>query len=92
MATPLVTTVAEGNSIDYTPSSAVAGGGLVLQNDLFGIAVNAIAANALGALTIEGIFRFPKVASSSEVIAVGDNHFLARGSGGIVDKGFRSAG
>lgn len=54
------TFVQNGNSIDYTPSSAVAGGQVVVQNSLVGIANGAIAANTLGSLAIVGVFDVVK--------------------------------
>lgn len=46
--------------IDHTPSSAVAAGGVVVLNDLVTVAPRPIAANALGAVAIEGVFSMPK--------------------------------
>lgn len=46
--------------IDYTPSSAVAAGDVVVLNDLVTVAPRPIAANSLGAVAIEGVFSMPK--------------------------------
>lgn len=46
--------------IDYTPSSAVAAGDVVVLNDLIAVAPVAIAANALGAVSVEGVWSLPK--------------------------------
>ena len=46
--------------IDYTPGSAVAAGDVVVLNDLVTVAPRPIAANALGAVAIEGVFSMPK--------------------------------
>ena len=54
------TFVQDGSSIDYTPSADVAAGDVVVQNDLVGIAKQPIAANALGALAVAGVFEVPK--------------------------------
>lgn len=62
------TKVSTGNSIDYTPSSAVAAGQVVIQGSLPGIATLPIAANALGSLDVEGIFD---VVAATEEITVG---------------------
>lgn len=51
----------EGNVIDHTPGSAVGAGDVVVQNSLVGIAKVDIAANALGALAVSGIFDVVKV-------------------------------
>lgn len=63
--------VHEGKSIDYTPSSAVTAGDVVVQGDLVGVAKLDIAANALGALAVTGVFDFPKAAGTDKGIAVG---------------------
>jgi predicted RecA/RadA family phage recombinase len=46
--------------IDYTPSAAVAAGDVVVLNDLVTVAPVAIAANALGAVSVEGVWSMPK--------------------------------
>ncbi|MFO0892433.1 MAG: DUF2190 family protein [Isosphaeraceae bacterium] len=46
------TLVSVGNAIDYTPGSALAAGDIVDMGDCIGIAVGAIAANALGSLDV----------------------------------------
>lgn len=46
--------------IDYTPGAAVAAGAVVVLNDLVTVAPRPIAANALGAVAIEGVFSMPK--------------------------------
>lgn len=58
-----------GNIIDYTPGSAVAAGDVVVQGELVGVARQPIAANALGALAISGVFKWLKTAAT--VYAVG---------------------
>jgi len=57
-----------GDVVDYTPSSAVAAGQVVVQANLVGIATSAIAANALGSLVVEGIFD---VVQAAEIIPAG---------------------
>jgi predicted RecA/RadA family phage recombinase len=51
-------------AIDYTPSSAVTAGDVVALNGMIGIASSAIAANAKGALQIEGIYQLPKTTAA----------------------------
>jgi predicted RecA/RadA family phage recombinase len=63
--------VHDGNSIDYTPGADVAAGDVVVQNELVGIAKLDIAANALGALAVTGVFDFPKATGVGEAIAAG---------------------
>ena len=71
MATPLVTYVSEGVSVDYTPGSAVSAGDVVVQGELVGVAALDIAADALGALCIEGLFLWPKDVGSGDAITAG---------------------
>jgi len=54
------TFVQEGDKVDYTPSSAVAAGQVVVQGDLVGVAVQAIEANKLGAIAVTGVFDVVK--------------------------------
>ena len=61
----------DGNSIDYTPGSAVSAGDVVVQGDLIGVAKLNIVASALGALAVAGVFDFPKTAGSGEAITAG---------------------
>ncbi|NLX60656.1 MAG: DUF2190 family protein [Phycisphaerae bacterium] len=63
--------VHDGRSIDYTPSAAVTAGDVVVQADLIGVAKLDIAANALGALAVTGVFDFPKATGAGSGIAVG---------------------
>lgn len=46
--------------LDYTPSAAVAAGDVVVLNDLVTVAPVAIAANKLGAVSVEGVWEMPK--------------------------------
>ena len=52
--------VAPGESIDYTPTSAVAAGSVVIQGSLVGVAKTDIPANQLGALAVSGLFDVKK--------------------------------
>jgi len=61
----------DGKSIDYTPGSAVSAGDVVVQGDLIGIAKLDIAASALGALAVDGVFDLPKASGASTAIAAG---------------------
>ncbi|MCO6455477.1 MAG: DUF2190 family protein [Pirellulaceae bacterium] len=63
--------IQDGLSIDYTPSSAVASGQVVVQGDLVGVAKRPIAANELGSLALEGVFDFAKEAGGGVTFAVG---------------------
>jgi predicted RecA/RadA family phage recombinase len=67
------TFVNEGRAIDYTPSADVAVGAVVVQGELVGIAKQAIAANALGALALTGIFDIAKATGAGSAITVGAN-------------------
>jgi len=63
--------VHDGKSIDYTPSADVTAGDVVVQEDLVGVAKLDIAADALGALAIDGVFDFPKATGGGSAIAAG---------------------
>jgi predicted RecA/RadA family phage recombinase len=58
-------------TIDYTPTSDVGAGQVVVQGDLIGVAKKPIEADALGTLAVEGVFDFPKVTSGGSGIAAG---------------------
>lgn len=62
------TFVKEGLAIDYTPDDAVTGGDVVVQNNVVGIAKTDIAASALGALAISGVFDVVKAEEAFETI------------------------
>jgi predicted RecA/RadA family phage recombinase len=68
---PTATFVQEGNQLDYTPAADVAAGAVVVLNDLIGIAKSPIAANKPGALSLTGVFSFPKATGTSTAIARG---------------------
>ena len=61
----------EGLRIDYTPSSAVASGDVVVIGDIVAVATEPIAANVLGAVDVEGVFTFPKATTSASAITAG---------------------
>ncbi len=63
--------VHDDEAVDYTPSTAVAAGDVVVQGDLIGVAKQPIAANALGALAVEGVFDFPKASGAGTGLAAG---------------------
>ena len=65
------TFVHEGNTIDYTPSSAVVAGAVVVRGELVGVTKHAIAAAKLGALTVKGVFDFPKATDEGSAIPDG---------------------
>ena len=63
--------VHDGKSIDYTPSTDVTAGDVVVQEDLVGVAKLDIASGALGALAVDGVFDFPKATGGGSAIAAG---------------------
>jgi predicted RecA/RadA family phage recombinase len=63
--------IQNGQYLDVTPSSAYAGGELVLLGDVVGVAVTDIAANDTGVICCSGVFEFPK--DPAAVIAPGDH-------------------
>jgi predicted RecA/RadA family phage recombinase len=90
----------DGNSIDYTPGSAVTAGAVVVQGELIGVAKVDIPANTLGALAVVGVFDFPKATGAGTAIAVGANCYWhtdtqqanTTASGGkLIGKGVRAA-
>ena len=60
-----------GDAIDYTPSSDVSAGDVVVQEDLVGVAKLDIAAGLLGALHVSGVFDFPKATGTNTGLAAG---------------------
>jgi predicted RecA/RadA family phage recombinase len=69
----MATFVHDGNSIDYTPGSAVTAGQVVVQGELVGVAKVDIPANTLGALAVTGVFDFPKATGGGTAITAGAN-------------------
>jgi len=69
----MATFVHDGNSVDYTPGSAVTAGQVVVQGELVGVAKVDIPANALGALAVVGVFDFPKATGVGTAISAGAN-------------------
>jgi len=63
--------VQEGFAVDYTSSSAVAAGDVVVQGDLVGLARTPISANTPGSLAVAGVFDFPKATGTGSGIAAG---------------------
>ena len=63
------TFVHDGNAIDYTPGADVAAGAGVVQGELIGVAKTPIAANALGALAVIGVFDLPKASGDGGIAA-----------------------
>lgn len=59
----------QGDVIDYTPGSAVTAGDVIVLGTIIAVATQDIAANAKGALTITGIFKFPK---TTDTFTAGD--------------------
>jgi len=69
----MATFVHDGKSIDYTPTSDTAAGAVVVQGELVGVTKTPIAANALGALAVVGVFDFPKATGGGTAITAGAN-------------------
>jgi predicted RecA/RadA family phage recombinase len=64
------TFVQSGESVDYTPVSAVAAGQVVVQGSYIGVSIHAIAANALGSLASTGVFDVVK-ANEQQALGAG---------------------
>lgn len=74
--------VSDGEIIDHTPSSAVAVGAMVaIGTGLVGIANQAIAANVLGSLQVEGVADVDKATGSGTNHAVGTKLYLNTSTG-----------
>ena len=67
------TFVSIGDRIDHTPGTAKSAGDVVVQGELVGVVVADIAANALGALHVEGVLNFTKKAATA--FSAGDDAF-----------------
>ncbi len=67
--TPAKRITSRGDTVDYTPSSAVVAGDVVMIGSQAMVATQAIAANCLGSLSCDGVFDLPKTA---DVFAIGD--------------------
>ncbi|MCC7407210.1 MAG: DUF2190 family protein [Phycisphaeraceae bacterium] len=76
----MATFVHDGNVIDYTPSSDVASGAVVVQGELVGVSPRPIAANAAGVLAVAGVFDFPKATGASTAISAGANCYWDAGN------------
>jgi predicted RecA/RadA family phage recombinase len=57
--------VQKGDILDYTPASAVAAGDVVVIGALVGVAPRPIAAGAMGALAVEGVYTMPCATGST---------------------------
>ena len=67
MAQTAATMWSDDGAIDYTPGSAVTAGDVVVLGSIVGVATNDIAANAKGSLTIDGVFKVPKITGAISV-------------------------
>ena len=75
---PTATFRQHGASIDHTPVADVAAGDVIVQGELVGVARVPIAAGALGALAVEGVFDFPKATGGGTALTTGtDAHWDA---------------
>ena len=54
-----------GNTLDYTPGSAVTAGDILVVGNCIAIAPTDIAANATGAVDVEGVFEVPKATGTA---------------------------
>jgi predicted RecA/RadA family phage recombinase len=69
-----------GKSVDYTPAVAVDAGDVVVQGELVGVATRDIAADALGALAVEGVFDVDKDTGSGTAITAGADIYWDSGN------------
>lgn len=59
----------DGFYLDYSPSSAVTAGDVIVESNHVFVADSDIAANALGAITDHGVYEVPKASGSSVTFA-----------------------
>lgn len=71
--------ISSGKSIDYTPTSSVTAGDVVVVGDIVGVAARDIAANELGSLAVYGLYAFPK--ASATTFAAGAKVYWNAGTG-----------
>jgi predicted RecA/RadA family phage recombinase len=71
MSTNFARYIADFDTIDYTPVSAVSAGQVIVIGDLIAVAKLDIAAGRLGALHLTGVYDFPKVTTGGSAIPVG---------------------
>lgn len=70
----------DGHAVDYTPSTDVAAGDVVVQGDLLGVARTPIAANTPGSLAVAGVFDFPKATGAGTAISAGAKTYWDAGT------------
>ncbi len=69
-----------GSAIDYTPVADTAAGDVVVQGELVGVARLDIKASTLGALSVEGVFDFPKATGGGTALVAGTDGFWDEGA------------
>ena len=57
--------VQQGAAVDYTPTEDTTAGTVIVQGELVGITKHDIKANALGAISVEGVFDIVKDPTAS---------------------------
>jgi len=65
------TFVHDGNAVDYTPGSDVAGGDVVVQGELVGVVRHSAKANEPTSLAVTGVFDLPKATGGGSAISAG---------------------
>ena len=63
--------IQRGESVDYIPAADVAAGAVVVQEDLVGVAGREIKTGELGALSVSGVYEFPKETGGGKAIPAG---------------------
>ena len=63
--------ISDGDTINYTPGSAVTAGDVVVVGEIVAHAPNNISASVEGVLQIEGIIEFPKDSGSGTALTQG---------------------
>ena len=86
----MVTLIQRGEDLDYTPTADVAAGAVVVQEDLVAVACREIKAGQLGAISVTGVYEFPKETGGGKDIAAGKKVYWHPGDQ-VVKKGASGA-
>jgi predicted RecA/RadA family phage recombinase len=78
--TMLTKYISEGNTMPYTPGSAVSAGDIVVVGEIVAHAPADIAASVEGNLTVEGVVRFPKNSTSADALTQGTKVYWDAGN------------
>lgn len=78
--------VHDGKAVDFTPTTDVAVGSIVVQGDLVGITKRDIKAGSLGSLAVEGVFDIPKDPVDAVAFDAGTNVYVDEDANVVADE------